>query len=53
MKKWTNVTIEWEDGKITTESFRSEEEFYDYKDDTESDWMIMVKWESDNWNWTF
>jgi len=54
MKKFSNVTMEWEDGKTSYESFYTEEEFYQYLNETQEEIGIEVtSYFSDNPEWTF
>lgn len=51
-----NVTIEWEDGRITTESFKNEDDFFSYLDETKKETGIGTNdfyTEPKNGDWSF
>jgi hypothetical protein len=50
----TNVEIKWEDGRVTTESFRHEDDFFAYVDSIKRETGIGADdFESDNPMWVF
>ncbi len=56
MKNLQDVKIEWEDGKVTIESFKTENEFFNYLDKIKYDTGIgVVNFETAprNANWIF
>lgn len=51
--KITEVTFDWFDGRITTESFKTVEEVYDYIDDMSADGQDVDDFTSNNPDWMF
>ena len=53
MRTMTTVNIVWEDGRISNESFRDEEDFFKYLDAMAKDGHKPEEYESDNPEWIF
>jgi len=50
---YTDVIVTWADGEITTESFKSQSEFFRYKKAMEQDGFGIEDFCSSNVDWSF